>query len=63
MRSSLSLSADTSARTASGTGAVRVASIQGPTDPRTEEDSLVRRAQKGDRDAFAALVEAYWDRL
>jgi RNA polymerase sigma-70 factor (ECF subfamily) len=28
-----------------------------------QEPLLVRRAQKGDRQAFAALVEQYWDRL
>jgi RNA polymerase sigma-70 factor (ECF subfamily) len=62
-RSSLSLSADTSARAVSGTGAVRVTASQNPPETRTEEDSWVRRAQKGDRQAFADLVEAYWDRL
>jgi RNA polymerase sigma-70 factor (ECF subfamily) len=29
----------------------------------TDESRLVRAAQQGDRPAFAALVEAYWDRL
>jgi RNA polymerase sigma-70 factor, ECF subfamily len=28
-----------------------------------EEPVLIRRAQQGDRDAFAALVDHYWDRL
>ncbi len=28
-----------------------------------EEHLLIQRAQKGDRQAFAALVERYWDRL
>ena len=28
-----------------------------------EEERLIRAAQKGDRPAFAALVEGYWDRL
>jgi RNA polymerase sigma-70 factor (ECF subfamily) len=28
-----------------------------------DEASLVRRAQHGDRPAFASLVDAYWDRL
>src|SRR5262245_50044367 len=28
-----------------------------------EEVELLRRAQLGDRDAFAGLVEHYWDRL
>jgi RNA polymerase sigma-70 factor (ECF subfamily) len=28
-----------------------------------EEDLLIRRAQQGDRPAFARLVEHYWDRL
>jgi RNA polymerase sigma-70 factor (ECF subfamily) len=28
-----------------------------------EEERLIRAAQKGDRPAFAALIEHYWDRL
>ncbi len=32
-------------------------------DRLAEEHRLVRTAQQGDRDAFAALVERYWDRL
>jgi RNA polymerase sigma-70 factor (ECF subfamily) len=28
-----------------------------------EEPDLIQRAQKGDREAFAALAERYWDRL
>ena len=32
-------------------------------DPPAEEERLIRAAQKGDRPAFAALVEHYWDRL
>jgi len=28
-----------------------------------EESSLIHRAQQGDREAFAKLVEFYWDRL
>jgi RNA polymerase sigma-70 factor (ECF subfamily) len=28
-----------------------------------DEDDLIRAAQQGDRPAFAALVERYWDRL
>ncbi len=28
-----------------------------------DEPELIRRAQAGDRDAFAALMESYWDRL
>src|SRR5229473_3918417 len=28
-----------------------------------EEHVLIHAAQKGDRDAFAVLVERYWDRL
>jgi RNA polymerase sigma factor (sigma-70 family) len=31
--------------------------------PSGDEARLVRAAQQGDRSAFAALVEAYWDRL
>jgi RNA polymerase sigma-70 factor (ECF subfamily) len=40
-----------------------VASTENPPEARAEEDALVRRAQAGDRTAFAALVERYWDRL
>ncbi len=32
-------------------------------DRPAEEERLIRAAQKGDRPAFAALIEAYWDRL
>ena len=32
-------------------------------DRAAEEERLIRAAQKGDRPAFAALIEAYWDRL
>ena len=32
-------------------------------DRPAEEERLIRAAQKGDRPAFAALVESYWDRL
>ena len=46
---------------------VRVASSpDNPRPPRQElpgEDRLLRSAQRGDRNAFAALVEYYWDRL
>ena len=31
--------------------------------PPADEERLIRAAQKGDRPAFAVLVEAYWDRL
>jgi RNA polymerase sigma-70 factor (ECF subfamily) len=31
--------------------------------PPLGEDRLIRSAQRGDRNAFAALVEHYWDRL
>jgi RNA polymerase sigma-70 factor (ECF subfamily) len=31
--------------------------------PPVEEERLIRAAQKGDRPAFAVLVERYWDRL
>src|ERR1700730_3836832 len=34
-----------------------------PAERRAEEERLIRAAQKGDRPAFAALVEVYWDRL
>src|SRR5581483_8060602 len=34
------------------------------TDPLlAEEHALIRRAKRGDRQAFAGLVERYWDRL
>jgi RNA polymerase sigma-70 factor (ECF subfamily) len=32
-------------------------------DHPAEEERLIRAAQRGDRAAFAALVEAYWERL
>ncbi len=32
-------------------------------DPLADEHSLVGRAQHGDRQAFAVLIERYWDRL
>src|SRR5262249_484500 len=44
----------------------RWAPVASPNDPDTlplEEHLLVRAAQEGDRRAFAALVERYWDRL
>lgn len=34
-----------------------------PPDPGTDETAWVTAAQAGDRDAFARLVDAYWDRL
>jgi RNA polymerase sigma-70 factor, ECF subfamily len=40
-----------------------VATSQPINDTRKEEHVLIGRAQKGDRAAFAALVEQYWDRL
>jgi RNA polymerase sigma-70 factor, ECF subfamily len=40
-----------------------VATSQPIDDVRTREHSLIRRAQQGDRAAFAGLVDAYWDRL
>jgi RNA polymerase sigma-70 factor (ECF subfamily) len=40
-----------------------VASPETPPETLEAEDSLVRRAQQGDRPAFAVLVERYWDRL
>jgi RNA polymerase sigma-70 factor (ECF subfamily) len=38
---------------------------QGPDSPQlpAEEDGLIRAAQECDREAFAALVERYWQRL
>src|SRR5262245_11170511 len=44
----------------------RWAPVASPNDPDTlplEEHLLVRTAQEGDRRAFAALVDRYWDRL
>ena len=32
-------------------------------DLSAEEERLIRAAQKGDRPAFAVLIESYWDRL
>ena len=40
-----------------------VASPGDSPDRPVEEERLIRAAQKGDRPAFAALVESYWDRL
>jgi RNA polymerase sigma-70 factor (ECF subfamily) len=37
--------------------------VEGPQKLLAEEAVLVRHAQKGDRTAFASLVERYWDRL
>lgn len=42
---------------------LRVASPGESPDPPAAEERLIRAAQKGDRPAFAALVEQYWDRL
>jgi RNA polymerase sigma-70 factor (ECF subfamily) len=42
---------------------VRVASPENPPDWPAEEARLIVRAQQGDRPAFSALVERYWDRL
>jgi RNA polymerase sigma-70 factor (ECF subfamily) len=42
---------------------LRVASPGESPDPPVEEERLIRAAQKGDRPAFAVLVEHYWDRL
>ena len=42
---------------------LRVASPGESPDPPAEEERLIRAAQKGDRPAFAVLVEHYWDRL
>jgi RNA polymerase sigma-70 factor (ECF subfamily) len=40
-----------------------LASTNNPETLPLEEHRLVRAAQEGDRQAFAALVERYWDRL
>ncbi|HXG09511.1 MAG TPA: sigma-70 family RNA polymerase sigma factor [Gemmataceae bacterium] len=40
-----------------------MASTNNPETLPLEEHRLVRAAQEGDRQAFAALVERYWDRL
>jgi RNA polymerase sigma-70 factor, ECF subfamily len=40
-----------------------VATSQPINDTRSDEHALIRRAQTGDRAAFAGLVEQYWDRL
>jgi RNA polymerase sigma-70 factor, ECF subfamily len=40
-----------------------VASPRESPDAPAEEERLIRAAQKGDRPAFAVLVEHYWDRL
>jgi RNA polymerase sigma-70 factor (ECF subfamily) len=42
---------------------VRVASSDSLPDFLSEEDRLIVQAREGDRPAFAALVERYWDRL
>jgi RNA polymerase sigma-70 factor (ECF subfamily) len=46
-----------------GTRETAVAPLHPPLPPATDEPSLVRRAQRGDRAAQAALVERYWERL
>ncbi len=40
-----------------------MATSQPINDTRSAEHALIRRAQEGDRTAFAGLVEQYWDRL
>jgi RNA polymerase sigma-70 factor (ECF subfamily) len=40
-----------------------VSSSEQSPEQRTEEARLIRAAQQGDRPAFAALVECYWERL
>jgi RNA polymerase sigma-70 factor (ECF subfamily) len=40
-----------------------VKSWEGPPTLPLEEHALIHSAQQGDRQAFAALVERYWDRL
>lgn len=42
---------------------VRLPSTETPIQAITDEHVLIQRAQAGDRQAFAALVERYWDRL
>src|SRR3954452_11636810 len=44
-------------------GATQVASSTPNRDRHPDEAALVERARRGDRGAFAALVEHYWDRL
>jgi RNA polymerase sigma-70 factor (ECF subfamily) len=56
-------SRDDAAPAAGGPRAVRVASPDTPPDSAADEQRLIARAQQGDRPAFAALVERYWDRL
>src|SRR5579885_114791 len=41
----------------------RVVRVPSSEQTHTEEHRLIRAAQAGDRTAFAALVERYWDRL
>lgn len=42
---------------------IRVALPETNGKPLAEEDALVRASQRGDRQAFAKLVERYWDSL
>ncbi len=42
---------------------MRVAAFENSHEPLAEEHRQVVAAQQGDRPAFAALVERYWDRL
>jgi RNA polymerase sigma-70 factor (ECF subfamily) len=44
-------------------GSKRLASTRDSKNLSPEESLLIRRAQKGDREAFARLIDAYWDRL
>jgi RNA polymerase sigma-70 factor (ECF subfamily) len=43
--------------------ALRVTAASPTPRPAEPEDDLIRRAQAGDRAAFAGLVDRYWDRL
>jgi RNA polymerase sigma-70 factor (ECF subfamily) len=46
-----------------GSEGVRVASSERSQELLAEDERLLRAAVQGDRQAFAALVERYWDRL
>jgi RNA polymerase sigma-70 factor, ECF subfamily len=50
-------------RLAAAPRALRVTAASPDPRPADAEDDLIRRAQSGDRPAFAALVDRYWERL